>query len=94
MSVCLFAIFACALAALIMESYRHREIRRLAAEIGRLGLEAAQATTARDAWKSYALGYEVFCEATYDGDTGAILNAGSEIAAARAKLQSLGQYDA
>jgi hypothetical protein len=77
-----------------MESYRHREVRRLSAEIGRLGLEAVQATTARDAWKSYALGYEVFCEAAYDGDTVAILNAGSAIATARTTLQSLGQYDA
>ena len=47
-----------------------------------------------EAWKSYALGYEVFCEAAYDGDTAGVLNAGTEIAAARDTLQALGQYDA
>ena len=46
------------------------------------------------AWKSYALGYEVFCEASYDGDTEGVLNAGTEIAKARANLQAIGQYDA
>ena len=47
-----------------------------------------------NAWKSYALGYEVFCEATYEGDDRGVLNAGTEIAAARSNLQALGQYDA
>jgi hypothetical protein len=59
-----------------------------------MGLDMARMDLARVAWASYALGYEVYCEAVYDGDQTGILNAGSEIAAARARLQALGQYDA
>lgn len=47
-----------------------------------------------EAWKRYALGYEVFCEATFDGDIAGVLNALTEIAAARDTLQALNQYDA
>lgn len=47
-----------------------------------------------EAWKSYALGYEVFCEATYDGDMDGILSAAATIAAARNTLQGLNQYSA
>ena len=46
------------------------------------------------AWKSYAIGYEVYCEANLRRDEVGIVNAGSEIAKARAKLRSLEQYDA
>ena len=55
---------------------------------------AAQEAIIAAAWKSYALGYEVFCEASYEGDTEGVLNAGTEIAKARAQLQAIGQYDA
>jgi hypothetical protein len=71
-----------------------RDVQRLLTEIGRLGLKLARSDTIGETWKTYALGYEVFCEATYDGDDAGVLNAGTEIARARTKLQTLGQYDA
>ena len=60
----------------------------------RLALGVAKYVEIGNAWKSYALGYEVFCEATYEGDERGVVNAGIVIAAARSKLQALGQYDA
>ena len=60
----------------------------------RLALGVAKYVEISNAWKSYALGYEVFCEATYEGDEPGVVNAGIVIAAARSKLQALGQYDA
>jgi Tfp pilus assembly protein PilV len=60
----------------------------------RLALGVARYAEISNAWKSYALGYEVFCEATYEGDELGVVNAGIVIAAARSKLQALGQYDA
>jgi hypothetical protein len=66
----------------------------LRAQAERSNYRAAREAIIAAAWKSYALGYEVFCEASYEGDTEAVLNAGTEIARARAQLQAIGQYDA
>lgn len=66
----------------------------LLTEIGKTALDCARAAIVADAWKSYALGYEVFCEAAYDGDDAGILNAGTEIASARNTLQAMGEYNA
>ena len=73
---------------------RDEQIDRLLTVIGDMGVEAARLDMARAAWMSYALGYEVYCEAVYDGDQAGIRNAGIAIAAARARLQALGEYDA
>jgi len=73
---------------------RDEQIDRLLTVIGDMGVEMARLDLARAAWLSYALGYEVYCEAVYDGDQAGVLNAGAAIAAARARLQALGQYDA
>ncbi len=87
-----------------MEGYKHQlteQVDRgrfreavLLTEVGKIALDWAKATVVADAWKSYALGYEVFCEATYDGDDAGVLNAGAEIASARNTLQALGEYNA
>ena len=67
---------------------------RLLTEIGDMALKHARLDTICQAWMSYAIGYEVFCEATFERDEVGIVNAGTEIAKARKTLQSLGQYDA
>lgn len=67
---------------------------RLLTEIGDMALKHARLNTICQAWMSYAIGYEVFCEATFERDEVGIVNAGTEIAKARKTLQSLGQYDA
>jgi len=67
---------------------------RLMTEIADAAVKYARLDNICQAWKSYAIGYEVYCESSYEGDEIGIVNAGSEIAKARAKLHSLGQYDA
>jgi hypothetical protein len=66
----------------------------LLTEIGSVALDYAKAAVERDAWKSYALGYEVLCESVSDGDIDGALNARTEIVSSRDILLVLGQYDA
>ena len=44
-------------------------------------------------WKSYALAYEVFCEALSDKDADAAMNACMALHKGRQTLRELGQYD-
>ena len=63
-------------------------------EIARTTLDYARAAVERDAWASYAISYEVLCEATFDGDLDGAVNASAAIADCRDTLRVLGQYDA
>jgi hypothetical protein len=63
-------------------------------EIGGSVLEKVLANTIADAWKSYALGYEVLCETAAEKDAIGANNASAAIAEARRVLMALGQYDA
>jgi hypothetical protein len=47
-----------------------------------------------EAWKSYALGYEVLCEAVADNEGAGIENAQAVITSARETLRLLDEYDA
>ena len=77
------------------------EIRKLDAgemvlltEIGTDALNLARADQVIEAWKSYALGYEVLCEAAADNEAAGIENAQAVIVAARESLRLLNEYDA
>ena len=52
------------------------------------------AETLAETWKSYALAYEVLCEAAAEKDSAGASNAGAAVAEARRILSALGQYDA
>lgn len=70
----------------------NREIMLLT-EIGTDALKLARAGVIIDAWKTYALGYEVFCEALSDKELAGSENAQIAIKAARDTLRLLGEYD-
>jgi hypothetical protein len=63
-------------------------------EIGTTVLAKARTEMIADAWKSYALGYEVLCEAAAERDESGAGNASAAVTAARRVLSALGQYDA
>ena len=52
---------------------------RLLTEIGTDALKLAQISRVTEAWKAYALGYEVLCEAVHDEEFAGIENAQSAI---------------
>jgi hypothetical protein len=87
-------LFILGLLTLAYSLYLHRVWDKIRGQMQLSESRAAQEAIIAAAWKSYALGYEVFCEASYEGDTEGVLNAGTEIAKARAQLQAIGQYDA
>jgi hypothetical protein len=87
-------LFVTSIGCLLLVVLYHRLAARTRKMAADAVAEVAEIDTARTAWQSLALGLEVFYEATYDGDEIGILNAGTEIAAARAQLRRLGQYDA
>jgi hypothetical protein len=77
------------------EAIRHDTAEmELLTEIGMDALRLARADRIIEAWKSYALGYEVLYEAVADSDAAGIENARAAICAAREALRSLGEYDA
>jgi hypothetical protein len=80
----------------LLEQTRRGRAREalLLLEIARTALECARTAVERDAWASYAIAYEVLCEATFDGDVDGALNASAAIADCRSTLRVLGQYDA
>jgi hypothetical protein len=80
----------------LLEQTRHGKAREalLLLEIARTTLYCARTAVERDAWASYAIAYEVLCEATFDGDVDGALNASAAIADCRNTLRVLGQYDA
>ena len=79
-------------AAQLQTKAAHREIFLLT-EIGTDALNLARADIIIDAWKSYALGYEVFCEALSDKELAGSENAQIAIKAARDTLRLLNEYD-
>ena len=66
----------------------------LLTEIGADALRLARSGTIVEAWKSYALAYEVFCEAIADDEEAGIENAMAALGAARDSLRILDEYDA
>ena len=103
MLTCLVLWLAAVLLGVLMALHRQavlrarkadNQTRRLMTEATDMASNYARLDAICQAWKSYAIGYEVFCEATYDHDELGIVNAGTEIAKAREKLRTLGQYDA
>lgn len=61
-------------------------------QIARFGGEVTQKK--REAWKSFAVALEAFCDAITDGDVTGAINAAKEVASRRSQLQVLGEYDA
>jgi len=77
------------------QAVKHDEqVTVLLGEIGMTVLERMHAETLAETWKSYALAYEVLCEAAAEKDSAGASNAGAAVAEARRILSALGQYDA
>jgi hypothetical protein len=66
----------------------------LLTEIGDAVLLQAHANYVAEAWKSYAIAYEVLCETAADKDKAGAKNASAAVAEARRVLEAMGQYDA
>jgi hypothetical protein len=66
----------------------------LLTEIGDAVLLRARADYIAEAWKSYAIAYEVLCETAADKDKEGAENASAAVAEARRILEAMGQYDA
>ena len=80
----------------LQEQTRRSKAREalLLLEIARTTLDCARTAVERDAWASYAIAYEVLCEATFDSDVDGAMKASAAIADCRDTLRILGQYDA
>ena len=78
---------------ILSRSWPRLDLHRLARSGNQLGSRSQEAIIAA-AWKSYALGYEVFCEASYEGDTGRPERRRRNLGESPRQLQAIGQYDA
>ena len=66
----------------------------LLTDIGVTDLAKTQAEVLAEAWKSYAIAYEVLCETVAEHDAVGSAHASAAVADARRTLDALGQYDA
>jgi len=78
----------------VLERLLHVSVRRQAHRLSDLNKAITYLKGSIEAWKDYALAYEVFCECCAEGDQVGAENACKQIQLARSSLKMLGEYDA